>query len=238
METNNIPTPVADTTAEKTAAKKTNRKTNTPTDAINHAALAKRVAQNLVNYPNVAVGYMDLAVFTNKVTDYAAAVQARVDEQNARPILTQSIKELLSNTKKALKAVRGYLYEKYEDEKKAISFYPDFGLEKKGTIWSLPTDQQGIISAFKTLKKGLTKHGFSTKKFGMTLFTQLETDYLAAVNSAVSNDGSSSITVANKDALSKEINVYLTSVRFIVRGQYPTSYSSVLRDLGFQKEKM
>ena len=236
---NNTPLANAQESENRTTApRRMQRKSNVATDAINKAALAKRVALNLVNYPDIVVGYMDLATFTAKAADYSDLVQIRSAEINSRPTLTSNIKNVIAEAKKGITAIRGYLFEKYEDQKKVVTYYPDFGLIKKGTSWQLPTDQQGMISAFIAIKKGIITHGFGTKKFGTAKFTTLQTEYTAAVNIAIAQDGTSSLNVANKDLLAEEIEMFLTSIRYIVRGQYPKTYTSILRDLGFQKEKL
>jgi hypothetical protein len=237
METNTVEKSniILDTTV--VASKKSSHKSNKPTSDINNAMLAVRVGIKLDDYPDIEVPYMDKPTYKAKSADFLDLVEVRVDEKNVRPVLTKTLKEIASEVKKGIRAIRGYLFEKYEDNKKAISFYKDFGLEKKGKVWLLPTDQQHLLSAFKTIKKGLLTHGFGTKKFGTAKFTQLETAYEITLNSAIATDGTSSMTVSQKETLKKEINMYLTSVRFIVRAHYPDTYMSVLRDLGFQKEK-
>ncbi len=238
METKATEKMIAAANDNNGAAKKIQHKSNIPTTDINTAALAVRVGAKLADYPDIVLPYMSLSVFQTKADTLLNLVQTRADEQNTRPVLTQNIKEVTEEIKKGIKAIRGYLFEKYEDDKKAVSYYKEFGLEKKGNNWQLPNDQQNMMLALKTIKKGITTHGFGTKKFGTAKFTQLETSYIAIVNSAVSSDGASSMTVSNKEVLKKELKTFMTSIRYMVRAHYPDTYLSVLRDLGFQKEKL
>lgn len=237
-ETNKATTPAIAPPVVTPVAKKVNKKSNTPTNDINLAAVALRVAAKWSDYPHITLMHTAQTDFSATATQFNNYVQQRLDEMNTRPTTTRSIKELTSDTKMALQMVRGYLLEKYENQKLAISYYPDFGLEKKGSAWILPFDQQKLLSALKTIKKGLVTHGFGSKKFGTTKFTQLETDLTDAINMAVSNDGSSSATVSNKEVIKKDIKTVLTSLRFAIRAHYPDTYAGILRDFGFQKEKV
>ena len=218
--------------------KRVQKKSNTPTTDINLAAVAVRVAAKWSDYPHISLMHTTQTDFAATAAQFNDFIQQRVDEMNTRPTMTRSIKELTADIKLGLKMVRGYLLEKYEDEKLAMSYYPDFGLEKKGTAWVFPADQQRALSALKAIKKGLVTHGFGSKKFGTTKFTQLETDYTNAVNTAVINDGMASATVSNKEVMKKNIKMVLISIRFAIRAHYPDTYTGILRDFGFQKEKV
>lgn len=233
--------PIAETpepaTMAKVVAKKTTR-SNTPQDDINLAAVALRVAQNLVNYPQITLIMYNQADFLASATQFHALVQQRVIEQQSRPTLTRTTRQLQADIKTGIKVIKGYLFEKYKDDAKAISYYADFGFEKKGKTWTYPTDQQHILSAFNTTKAAILTHGFDTKSFGTAYWTALATNYAASVQSAVSSDGTSSTTVFQKETLKKELKAIMVALRGVVRANYGAGANAILRDLGFQKEKV
>ena len=240
-----LPTIVAAATPDATpatpdavakVAKKTVR-SNTPTDDINLAALGMRVANQWAAFPQLTLMFITQADFLQQATDFNALIQQRVLEQQTRPTTTRTTKQLLAEINLGLKVVRGYLLEKYKDATKAKIYYPDFGLEKKGKVWVLPTDQQRILIAIRTAKAGTLTHGFGTKSFGTTFWNTMETNYTNAVQSAFGNDGSSSNTVAQKEVMKKDIKKTLTAVRNAIRANYPDTYNGMLRNFGFQKEK-
>jgi hypothetical protein len=219
------------------APKKKQAKSNTPTTDINLAALAMRVAAKWADYPQLELIGLTQADFATDATAFNTLVQQRVVEMNTRPNTTKSVKELEADIAKGMKAIRGYLFEIYEDQKVATSHYTDFGLEKKGAAWKLPTDQQRLISALATIKTSIAAYNLGAKKFGTTFWTKLETDYTAAVAAGIANDGASSATVSNKEILKASIINNLTAIRYLIRANYMQTYNGVLRDFGFQKEK-
>ena len=223
--------------AQKTTAKRTSR-SNTPNDDINLAAVALRTAQKWADYPQITLILYNQADFLAKSTQFNVLVQQRVVEQQNRPTLTRSTKQLEADIKVGLKVVRGYLFEKYKDETKARMYYPDFGLENKGKFWSFPTDQQRILVALQTLQTGIVTHGFNGKDFGTNFWSDLATNYATAIQTAVTNDGNSSTTVFQKETLKKDIKAIMVALRGVIRGNYGTAAHAILRDLGFQKEKV
>jgi hypothetical protein len=222
---------------EKASIKKTSR-SNTPNDDINLAAVALRTAHKWADYPQITLILYNQSDFLAKAMQFNTLVQQRVVEQQNRPTLTRSTKQLEADIKVGLKVVRGYLFEKYKDETKARLYYSDFGLENKGKFWGFPTDQQRILVALQTLQTGIVTHGFDAKDFGTNYWADLAANYTTAVQTAVTNDGSSSTTVFQKETLKKEIKAIMVALRGVIRGNYGTGANAILRDLGFQKEKV
>ena len=237
METNLVPTDETVMGATAKAPKKKQAKSNTPTTDINLAALAVRVAAKWADYPQLELVSLTQADFAADATQFNTLVQQRVVEMNTRPNTTLSVKELEASIAKGMTAVRGYLFEVYEDQKAAATHYADFGLEKKGSAWKLPTDQQRLISALATIKTSIVSYNFGSKKFGTTFWTKLETDYTQAVANSITNDGAASTTVSSKEILKARIITNLTALRYLIRANYMQTYNGVLRDFGFQKEK-
>lgn len=231
------PPPVAVASVAKSIAKK-NTRSNTPKDDINLAAVAVRVARKWADYPQITLIMYNQADFLSKANEFNTLVQQRVVEQQTRPGLTRTTKQLEAEIKFGLQIVRGYLLEKYKDLKKAKSYYADFGLEHKGKLWEYPKDQQHILSALTTTQTGIVTHGFNSKDFGTAFWTDLATNYADAIQTAITNDGSSSTTVFQKENLKKEIKAIMVALRGVIRGNYGTGANAILRDLGFQKEKV
>ncbi len=217
--------------------KRVTKKSSVPVDDVNFAALGLRVAATWATYPNLKLLYVTQQAFSTKTTQLDTFVQQRISEQQARPTKTVSLKDLTVEAKFGIKIVRGYLLETFKDAKKAAQHYLDFGLEKKNDAWSLPTDQQRLALALRTIKQSITTYGYDAKDYGLTYWTDLEANYTAALADAISSDGNSSNTVNQKDVLKKEIKDIMVSLRFLIRANYPSTYAGVLRDFGFQKEK-
>jgi hypothetical protein len=212
-------------------------RSNTPTDDVNLAALCMRVANKWAAYPQLTLVFIAQADFLQQATNFNTLIQQRVLEQQTRPTTTRTTKQLEADVKLAMRVVRGYLLEKYKEDAKVKLYLPDFGLEKRGNTWLLPTDQQRVLIAIRTAKAGTLTHGFGTKSFGTTFWTAMETNYTNAIQAAISNDGSASSTVAQKEVMKKEIKKTLVALRNAIRANYPDTYAGVLRDFGFQKEK-
>jgi hypothetical protein len=213
-------------------------KSNTPTNDINLAALGLRVANKWAAYPQITLLFIAQADFLTKATQFNTFIQQRITEQQTRPMTTRTTRELEADIKLGLKIVRGYLFEKYKDLNKAKIYYPDFGLEKKDKIWVFPTDQQRAIAALGTIKTSIIAHGFGNKDYGTAFWTAMKTDYTTTVQTAISNDGSSSNTVSQKEVLKKELKTAMAALRNAIRANYPDTANGVLRDFGFQKEKV
>jgi IS1 family transposase len=183
----------------------------------------------LINYSQVD--------FLATTTQFNALIQQRLAEQQIRPTLTRTTKDLNNDIKMGVRVVRNYLFEKYKDENIARSYYTDFGIEYKNKSWKFPTDQQYILIALNKAKAGVITHGFGNKDYGTAFWTTLEASYTAIVQTAITSDGSSSTTVFQKNTLKKEIQTVMTALRNVIRGNYGAGANAVMRDLGFQKEK-
>lgn len=223
-------------TNEKSTVRK-NKKSQTPTDDINLAALALRVANKWADYPNLNLIFINQADTLLKAQAFNTLVQQRVIEIQNRPTVTRSVQEIITDVKFGISIVRNYLLEKYKDKPKAMSYYTDFGLEKKNKTWAFPTDQQRLLVALNQTKQGIITHGFVQKDYGTAFWTTAEADLTAAIQNSISSDGSSATTVSQKEQIKQELKQIMTSLRFVIRANYPTTYNAILRDFGFQKEK-
>lgn len=244
MENTTIETQIESTSQATTAAqrvsntaKKTSKRSSVPVDDINFAALSLRVATAWAAYPQVKLLHITQASFASKAAQLDALVQQRIAEQQSRPVTTISLKQLSTDARFGIKIVRSYLLERYKDEKKAAQHYLDFGLERKSNTWVLPVDQQRLLASLRTIKVSIVTYGFDAKDFGLQFWTDMEANYNAALQDSILHDGSSSTTVNQKDVLKKELKSIMTSLRLTIRANYPDTYTGILRNFGFQKEK-
>ena len=228
-ETNtpSIPAPAANKKSSKTA--------HVPTKDLDMASVAETAAAKWVATPALTLLYKTSDVFQLEAKAYSKSLKDRVEAGTDRPNVTGRLKVLDGEINKGVKFVRNYLAEDFDDQD--TKQYPKYGIEKVGTTYGLPNDRNKRVPALDLLLKGIKDGGYDSKKYGKTYFTARIAEYKTLFTLAGSTDGNISEKVGEKNEQKENIRQVLTSLIFILKGNYPKTYSSVLRGWGFQKEK-
>ena len=132
--------------------------------------------------------------------------------------------------------VKGYIDDKY-DKKDATSYYGAFGFVYKYKKYAFPLDQNRRLAALKLMVSGLKKHDLEDRKYGLTFWTDIMTNYETLLGQSNTLDGDISVKVGDKNVIKKRLKKGLAAIVHGIKCNYPDTYKQELRDWGFQKEK-
>ena len=200
--------------------------------------LAKTISGRWINEPNYLLSYMTAADFQNLVNDYEQSFNTRNNDGNARASITAELNQLDKTINGNVKYIKAYLDEKYDTTQQIISKYGQFGIERVGLTYKIPTDRNTRKGAVAKILTGLVAEGFGTKKYGTAFWTPIATRYTFLCKQAIDTDGAVSVEVNSKTNYKKEIRKVLIALHALIKLQNPTTYKGELRSWGFQKEKM
>jgi hypothetical protein len=83
---------------------------------------------------------------------------------------------------------------------------------------------------------GIATDGFDNEEYGKTFWTDMQTNYAAALLAAGNTSGEVSGKVATKNEQKKAIKKVLSSLLLVIRGSYPDTFDKVYREWGWRKE--
>jgi hypothetical protein len=212
------------------------KKANVPTADIDFGNLGNTVSKNWNASPWLTIKWITAAEFATTTTTYYSTLDTRMKTGGSRPQVTKAIKVVEKKIDEGVLNVKNYIVEKYKKDN-AKSYYAAFGIIQRGKGFSLPKDQDGRSKALELLVEAIDKNGFTDKQYGSTFWAGIQKEYDALLEDASTTDSTISNKVGDKNALKKEIKKALNSIIQIIRGNYPDTYKTELRNWGFQKEK-
>lgn len=219
-------------------AKKANKQSTLPQADIDRSNLAVTVSTYWATKPTITLEYISQADFMAIATAHQAAVKSRLEANKNRPQITQRLKALDTEFNAALTNVKNYISDKY-GKANAQGYFPEFGITKSGNSWGLPADRDKRALALDKMLKAISlpAHGFQNNNYGKTWWTPRINEYLILVKSASDTDSATSDLVGTKNSQKDMVKKVLTSLVFVIKGNYPDTWKTVLRAWGFQKEK-
>lgn len=215
--------------------KKVSKTSHVPTKDLDMASVAETVAAKWIATPALTLLWKTSDVFQQEAAAYSKSLKDRVEAGTDRPNVTGRLKVLDKELDKGVKFIRNYLSEDFDDQ--AIAQYSKYGIEKVGSTYCLPKDRNKRVPALELLLKGIKDGGYNSRKYGKTYFEGRITEYKTLFALAGTTDGNVSEKVGEKNEQKENIRLVLSSLIFILKGNYPKTYASVLRGWGFQKEK-
>jgi hypothetical protein len=212
------------------------KKSNVPAADIDFGNLGNTVSKNWNASPWLTIKWITAAEFATTTANYYSTLDTRLKKGGSRPQVTKAIKVVEKKIDEGVLNVKNYIVEKYKKDN-AKSYYASFGIIQNGTNFSLPKDQDGRSKALELLVESIDKNGFGDKQYGSTFWAGIQKEYDALLEDASTTDSTISNKVGDKNTLKKEIKKALNSIIQIIRGNYPDTYKTELRNWGFQKEK-
>lgn len=218
----------------KSIAQKTS---NIPASDLDFLTLAKNVSRawQAKEY-NITLVYATYSQFQQKVDLYESILTARIDEGGKRPGITVRLKNLDKKIDDGITYVRDYIAEKYSNQD-ATSFYAPYGIVKENNSWCIPRDRDNRLKALAMVVNAIAADGFEKKKYGLPFWSDIRDQYAALFEDAGNTDKTIAIKVSDKNVVKNEIKEILNSLISVIKGNFPTTYKSVLRNWGFMKEK-
>jgi hypothetical protein len=189
---------------------------------------------NAVTYPLV---YITAPQFALKVTGYDNTLSARIAIGTTRPQQTKNLSDLDIEIEKALPQMRVDIGAKFGAANR-FTMFPQFGFIHYRDRWIFPIDHDNRLESITLCKNACVTHGMTTIQYNDAWWTQMETDFAAALSATQTTDSSISGAVATKNPDRDLVDKVLHSLFHIIKGNHPDDYKQILRVAGFQKEDM
>jgi hypothetical protein len=220
----------ADTTTHKTTTTG-----NVPKSDLDLGTLLKNVSLNYAN-SGIVLPWKSHAQAQQLATDYETELQIRLTEGGKRKPLTKQMQNAEKTHDQHLSFVKSYFTEKY-GKADVISYYSEFGLDKVGNNYKLPTDKDRRLEALRKLTDALDTHGFTSQVYGKPYWDNLRSEYAALTTAAREKDSLVTSKVSAKNTLKEEGKIFINAMIGLVKALYPNETKAKLREWGFQKEK-
>ena len=173
--------------------------------------------------------------FAADIAAFSKQLQGRNKDGGLRSQQTKDLENLDTAIEDALPFVKTYIADKFGPAD-AKAHYAEFGMVHRSRSYELPADRQNRKNALIMMADAMTANGFDTKQYGTAWWTDIKTQYDAAVDAAVKGSGSVSNNVSELVTLRTTLRSVLHSVLLILEANYPDTFEQVRRDWGFQKE--
>lgn len=221
---------------EKGTDHKVNKTATIPAKDADFCNVVKSISNKWNDTEWFSVRWTTSTEFAAKVSSYETILYDRLQTGSSRPQLTKGLKVLEKKTDDSLTYVKGYILEKYKREN-AKSYYRAFGIELLNKTYAFPKDQNARLNALDLMVNAIADNGFADKDYGTIFWTNLKTDYENLLTLANEKDSLVSEKVSIKRMLRKDLEKTLNAIIYILKGHYPDTFKSELRNWGFQKEK-
>ncbi len=228
MSTDEIPVPEKETPKTK--------KGNIATSDANLLDQSNKVNETWKITPGITLLWTDTNEFGNTIEQFGSSLGQRMSKGGERRVETTELNDLDESIDQHTDYIKLYNKEKY-GKKNFKAYFAQFGIEKVGKNYTFPKDRQKRRLALELALKAIVKNGFQDKEFGLEFWRKISDDYTAALDVAAATDSNVSGLVKTKNQNRKTIRLTLNSLIHIIKGNYPFTYKSVLREWGFHKEK-
>jgi len=228
MSTDETPVPATETKKRRTSS--------TPAADQNLNDLSLSVSAKWKLTPTITLMWTTPVIFADTTNQFGSSLGERQATGGGRAAVTNNLKALDIIINKSLDYVKVYLKDKY-DKDSYTAYLPQFGITMQGNKWTFPADRNKRLAALQLNVKAFADHGFEDKKYGLAYWQDILTRYEAALKLSVTTDSSVANLVSAKNEHRKQIRKTLNALIHIIKGNYPDTYASVLREWGFHKEK-
>jgi hypothetical protein len=231
METNEIiVTPSPSNALTKSA------KSNIPVDESILSDVALTASKQWSLDSSLTLKWITCVQFSEMAQNYAQQLTDRDKEKETRPQLSKRLKELDMLIDDNIEYVKGYISEDV-NKSNAVSYFPQFGIQKIGTGYRLPFDRNNRLQSLKKLLSGLQERGYADKKYGLGFWQSLMNEYETKLTIIDQMDRNLTGQVAPKQNNKVQVKKVLKALIAMLQANYPDTYVSELRKWGFQKEK-
>ena len=216
--------------------KNVKRTSNIPTKDADVDTLGKTVAAKWKLTPGITLLWITPAEHESNVTNFADTLSERKSTGGGRKEITQKLADMDTDMEDGITSIKNFLVYKYK-KSNAPSYYPQFGIERVGKNVVLPRDRNKRLNAFPLIIEAIAAHGYTNEKYTPAYWLAAKAEYTTLMEQASTVDGTVSNKVSAKNELRKTIVKTHNALINVLRGNYPDTYKSVIREWGFQKEK-
>jgi len=212
------------------------RTSNIPRKDADVVTLGNSVGAAWTTNPAIKLLWTTVEAYKADVLAYKATLNERLSTGGERKEKTGKLSELDALVDEGVTWIKGALVFKH-GKKNAPSYYPQFGIVKHGTTFIIPRDRSKRTEALKLTLAAITTQGMATEKYGTDYWQQIINSYNTLQEEAAKVDGAVSGKVSTKNELRANIVKTNNALIHVLKGNYPDTWKSVIREWGFQKEK-
>ncbi len=196
------------------------------------SSIFKRVSLKWRANPSITLTYATQDEFVKLVEVFDTSYSEQLDVSRNRMSITYARKQMDKEINLAVREVKVYIEKKYK-KKNALPHFSRFGIQKYKGGYVFPKDKDVRLGALPLMIKGIEDDGFGNEEYGTTFWQKMLDDYNN--NLKESSDILQKVTKESsaKNIAKKELNKILTSLLFVLRGNYPSTYKSVYVVWGF-----
>lgn len=218
------------------AVKPKRSKPNTPASDLDLNDLTAMVVEKWGQYPQITLLWTQQAVLAETLQRFGVALHQRIITGSGRAPITGALSKWDKTIQDHTDYVKTYLKDKYGKDS-YMDYFGQFGIVKEGASYKFPSDRNKRKNALRQTIAAIQAQGFEDKTYGLAFWQEINTQYGQLVDAAVHTDSSVASLVSQKKQLRQQILRTLNSLIYVIKGNYPDNYQSVMRAWGFQKEK-
>ena len=209
---------------------------NIPAADVDFMDLSKNVAINWLANPAITLIWKTAPDFQKQVNNYEVELTGRKSTGSVLPGQALTLKQTDRQIDIAVSEVKIYIQRKFK-KVNAEAQYARYGITRENKTFIVNRDRNNRRDALKLMIAAIAADGFGAEEYGTAFWTDMQTNYSAAINAAGTTAGDVSIKVASKNLLKKDIKTVLSSLLLVLKSNYPDTYPGVYRDWGWQKER-
>lgn len=209
---------------------------NNPAKDSDLNTLGLSTAAQWKNNPALTLAWITQAQHEANVQSFASTLSERLNTGSGRMEITGKLAALDKDMDLGISNIKNYLAYKY-GKSAAPTYYPQFGIERSGKRLVLPADRNKRAAALPLIIQAIATHGFTEEQYGQQFWQTTSDNYLELMQQASAIDGEVSVKVGNKNDLRLTIKKTHNALINLLKANYPDSYTTLLRNWGFQKEK-
>jgi len=206
-----------------------------PAADIDFMDVSKKVATTWLATPEITLVWKKSGDFDKQVQDLSLIISSRKATGSLRPGQSFTLKQVDKQIDTAVGEVKIYIKRKFKTAGAAAQF-ARYGIIKEGTQYRMSRDRNNRKEALKLMIDAIAADGFNNEEYGTAFWTDMQTNYSAALDAANNTTGAVSGKVATKNEQKKDIRKVLSSLLLVIKGNYPDDYRGVYRKWGWQKE--
>jgi len=226
---------IQETTVPAPEIKKRSR-ASTPSADLKLKDLSQTISANWLLNSQITLVWIEPKAFNNSAMLFGTSLEQRLTTRGGRAVLTNNLKTLDKTIDQHTDYLKDYLKEKFGKEN-YFAYFPQFGIVKQGNIYSFPFDHTNRNEALKFTVQAIQTLELQDRTYGMAFWQDISRKYDMALKDTIITDSSVSGLVKTKNEHRQIITKTLNALIHIIKGNYPDTYASVLREWGFQKEK-
>jgi hypothetical protein len=197
--------------------------------------LAKEVTPRWIDSA-YTLGYITTDAFQMMVDTYEVKLADGRSAKADRTPTVERLKQLRLQIDNNIGKIKDMLSIDY-DKSSAPAHYPNFGIEKVNSTYTVPYGYDETKRGLAMLLQGLDKYGYSDYKYGKAFWQAIYDEYTSLETKNRALTGSTSALSGDKNVLKEQVSTVLRSILHLLQANFPATWEQVAREWGFLRER-